>query len=614
MDFRQSENRVVMPTNINLDRHRQRKAVFYGRVSTEHEAQLSALQNQLQWYDDQEKYHPNWNVLRKYVDEGITGTQAKKRPAFMEMVADAKQKKFDLIVTREVCRFARNIVDTLVVTRELKEYGVEVYFVEDNIWTMDNDGELRLSLMATLAQEESRKTSERVRAGQKISRDKGVLYGNGNILGYNRDKALGTYVIDKEQAETVRLIFDLYSKGYGEKKIVKELSRLGRKDGAGNVHWECCKVGRILKNATYKGYKCYLKSFCNNYLDQKRIKNLDEDTYLYIKGDFEPIVSEELWDYCHELRKKKSAHLKREDGTTKAYGKKPTDDPYLHKLRCVCGSKFRKNRWHQHKDGNWSYGYRCYNAINKGTRKFREDNNLSTEGYCNGPMICDWKFDIMASKILSGIWSDKHSAVLEAYETFNRNYVSESSMSKEEKAGLEVKIERAKKRINNLLEMRADGEISKDDYISMRAKCESEIEEAQKALTSSEDDDTIETRKIVDAKKVEERLSQLTNFMDGKVPPEIIEEFVAAIVPEEDGIHFSWFLTLDDEEYHQTFCTLEGRRSTFNLDFQEIDEKEGELPTFFHNQYFTEVESIGKNPFQCGVLHRRTSVIRGAKN
>ena len=144
-------------------------------------------------------------VIKKYIDEGITGTQAKKRPAFLRMIQDAKQKKFDLIVTREVCRFARNTVDTLVVTRELKEYGIEVYFVEDNIWTMDGDGELRLTIMATLAQEESRKISERVRAGQKISRDKGVLYGSGNILGYDRDKAKGTYVINEEQAETVRM-------------------------------------------------------------------------------------------------------------------------------------------------------------------------------------------------------------------------------------------------------------------------------------------------------------------------------------------------------------------------------------------------------------------------
>lgn len=108
-----------------LDRNRTRNMVFYGRVSTEHEAQLSALENQIQWYDDQAKYHPNWNVLDKYIDEGITGTQAKKRPAFLQMIEDAKQGKFDLIVTREVCRFARNTVDTLVTTRELKNIGVQ---------------------------------------------------------------------------------------------------------------------------------------------------------------------------------------------------------------------------------------------------------------------------------------------------------------------------------------------------------------------------------------------------------------------------------------------------------------------------------------------------------
>ena len=210
-----------------FDRNRERLVAIYGRVSTEHEAQLSALENQLQWYDDQVKYHPNWTVCERYIDEGITGTQAKKRPAFLRMIDDAKHGKFDLIVTREVCRFARNVVDTLVVTRELKGIGVEVFFIDDNIWTMDGDGELRLSLMATLAQEESRKTSERVKAGQKISRDNGVLYGNGNILGY--DRAGDTYVINEEQAETVKMIFDIYLQGYGSMKIAKILTERKRK-------------------------------------------------------------------------------------------------------------------------------------------------------------------------------------------------------------------------------------------------------------------------------------------------------------------------------------------------------------------------------------------------
>ena len=165
--------RFKLTDYTQLDRNRKRKVAVYGRVSTEHEAQIAALENQMQWYDDQARYHPNWEIQDRYIDEGITGTQAKKRPSFLRMIDDARQGRFDLIVTREVCRFARNVVDTLVITRELKGIGVEVYFIEDNIWTMDGDGELRLSLMATLAQEESRKTSERVRAGQKVSREKG---------------------------------------------------------------------------------------------------------------------------------------------------------------------------------------------------------------------------------------------------------------------------------------------------------------------------------------------------------------------------------------------------------------------------------------------------------
>jgi AraC-like DNA-binding protein len=143
---------------------------------------------------------------------------------------------FDLIVTREVCRFARNTVDTLVATRELKDLGIEVYFVEDNIWTMDGDGELRLTLMATLAQEESRKVSERVKAGQKISRDNGVVYGTGIIMGYDRKG--DTYVVNPDQAETVRMIFDMYlNHNMGSKKIANELTRLHRKAASGEVKW-----------------------------------------------------------------------------------------------------------------------------------------------------------------------------------------------------------------------------------------------------------------------------------------------------------------------------------------------------------------------------------------
>jgi DNA invertase Pin-like site-specific DNA recombinase len=147
-----------------------RKVAIYARVSTEHEAQLSALDNQVQYYDDILKKNPDWILYDRYIDEGITGTSTKKRKNFMRMMEDAKAGKFDLIITREVSRFARNTVDTLQETRKLKKIGVEVYFTEDNIWTFkDDDGELKLTIMATLAQNESKKISQRVKAGQKIT-------------------------------------------------------------------------------------------------------------------------------------------------------------------------------------------------------------------------------------------------------------------------------------------------------------------------------------------------------------------------------------------------------------------------------------------------------------
>ena len=187
------------------------RIAVYARVSTEHEAQINALENQLEWYKIEGSRHPDWEIVEVYVDQGITGTQAQKRPEFLRMMEDAQKGKFDLIITREVSRFARNTVDTLSYTRELKARGVDVFFINDGINTATNDGELRLTIMSSMAQDESRKISERVKAGQKISRVKHVLYGSGNILGYRREN--GTYVPDPDQAETVRLIFQMYSTG-----------------------------------------------------------------------------------------------------------------------------------------------------------------------------------------------------------------------------------------------------------------------------------------------------------------------------------------------------------------------------------------------------------------
>lgn len=199
-----------------------KRVVIYARVSTEHEAQINALENQLDWYKPILEMHKEWQVVNWYVDKGITGTSAEKRPQFMQMIFDAKCGKFDMIITREVSRFARNTVDTLNYTRLLKTHKVDVYFINDNIKTSDGDGEFRLTIMASLSQDESRKTSVRVKAGQQTSMDNGVFYGSGNILGYRRKETIDDnnkkhvdFLVEPEQAETVKMIFSMYLDGHG---------------------------------------------------------------------------------------------------------------------------------------------------------------------------------------------------------------------------------------------------------------------------------------------------------------------------------------------------------------------------------------------------------------
>ena len=246
--------------------------------------------------------------------------------------------------------------------------------------------------MATLAQEESRKTSERVKAGQKISRDNGVLYGNGNILGY--DRVGDTYVINDEQAETVKMIYDLYLQGYGSMKIAKMLTEQKRKTASGLVKWSVSNIMRTIRNATYTGTKCYNKSRSNNFLEQKRINNLDMSTFEYVDGDFPAIISKEVWYKAQKIRENRmKPALVSANKTT--HSKRSSQDIWVNILRCNCGSSFRKNKWHTKQDGKISYGYQCYNQLNHGIKRRRVELDLDTEGYCDTRMIADWKLEFM---------------------------------------------------------------------------------------------------------------------------------------------------------------------------------------------------------------------------
>lgn len=580
-----------------FDRNRQRRVSIYGRVSTEHEAQLSALENQMQWYDDQAKYHPNWTVVEKYIDEGITGTQAKKRPAFLRMLEDARSGKFDLIVTREVCRFARNVVDTLVVTRELKNIGVEVFFIDDNIWTMDGDGELRLSLMATLAQEESRKTSERVKAGQKISRDNGVLYGNGNILGY--DRVGDTYVINEEQAETVRMIFDLYLQGYGSMKIANILTERKRKTASGLVKWSISNIMRAIRNATYTGTKCYNKSRSNNFLEQKRINNLDMSTYEYVEGDFPAIVSQEVWDKAQEIR---TSRVKPSlvSSTKTTHSKRDSKDIWVNLLRCSCGSSFRKNKWHTKNDGGISYGYQCYNQLNNGNKKKRVELGLDTEGYCDSRMIADWKLDFMAKSLLEHLWTDRKESVLLALDLIKRYYRDERVMSgKGDTAAIQAKLNKATTRLQNLIAMRADGEITKDEYQAMRSPVDAEMRALEKSLEEAPQAE--EQGTALNLTEITATLHSLVDFSDATLNHDVIKKFVYMVTPTSDT-SFHWYVNLSGNTKARATYTVEGRKKKNVIKLEEIEEISS-----LHRKENEDATVLIQNPLIFALLHRLLS-------
>lgn len=518
-----------------------RKVAIYARVSTEHEAQISALENQVQYYDEILKKQPDWELYERYIDEGITGTSVNKRESFLRMMEDAKNKKFDLVITREVSRFARNIVDTLQQTRILKTYGVEVWFTEDNIWTMnDEDGELRLSIMATLAQNESKKISSRVKAGQKISFLNGVLYGNGNILGY--DRVGKDLIINKEQADTVRHIFELYLQGNGSRKIQYIMEQEGRKTALGKTNWSASVILRILKNPFYCGRIEYRKQYVPDYLTQKKINNKGEVERITVKGNHQPIVTEEEFDKVQEMLK--STTVQKNDG--KVYGKTLADNVWVRKLKCKCGHTMnRRVNYVSKTTGKKTYSFQCYDQLRTGSIITRRNKGLSIEGICDNKSFPQWKLEIQADFIFRNLLLNKQEIYDTAIEMVE-NTITETNQSNELLEKIKqniVEIDKLNLRIDNLLDMCTDGDISRETFKQKRDIIKSKI-------TALEDNNKQLQQQIKDNEKQDDknkRLKVLSDFLkmnvfqkDAPIPDTIIEKYVQEIVVDKDK--FIWKL------------------------------------------------------------------------
>ena len=522
----------------SLDKKRKRRIAFYGRVSTEHESQLDALQNQMQWYDDQLEQNKNWNLYKKYIDRGITGTQARKRPAFLQMIKDAKEGKFDLIVTREVSRFARNTVDTLEYTRLLKyTYNVEVFFVIDNIWTFDGDGELRLTIMATMAQDESRKMSERVKAGQKVSRDNTVLYGNGNILGYDRigDK----YIINTEQAETVRLIYSMYLEGYSMSSIRDTLEKEGRKTATGNTKWSTTNISRILHKKTYCGYAVYGQSYNNGYLEQKRFHNPDANSYIYKKTESIPvIINEEDFEKVQKIIASKRFNDNTGVNLKHVRGKKEVKDIWLKKLQCRCGYSMRKDHWSRKKDEYGQpvqeYAYRCYNQINNGTKKHRQQKGLDITNACDIKVTPEWKLKMMSQEVMKQLFANKELLIKKANDIIESNYIKDNLESEELRENYLNDLSKLQEKADRILDLRVEGEITKEEYNKLKQKNIQDIRNLEQKINALENNLYNIEEKNSNSLDYLSLLESLMNT-ESEIDKDILDEFIYKIIKLDDN-------------------------------------------------------------------------------
>lgn len=517
------------------------RVAIYGRVSTEHEAQISALENQIQYYDNVLKAHPNWILQDRYIDKGITGTSMLKRDSFMRMMQDAKAGKFDLIITREVSRFARNTADTLVQVRFLVNNDIAVYFTEDNIFASlfsEDEWELKLSIMATLAQNESKKISTRVKAGQKISFENGVFYGNGSILGY--DRVGKDMVINKEQAETVRRIYDLYLEGNGLRKIQFILEQEGRKTALGKSKWNSEVISRVLKNEFYYGMIEYRKEFIPDYLTQKKIKNKGEVEKVRVKGTHEPIVTEEEYNRVQEIFQTK---VRKQNGKNVGHG--IPKDVYCRKLICECGHTFNKRRGYVTKNNEQRYLYQCYKQLHDGTVRTRKNKGLDTSDCCTSITVPNWKLEITADWIFRKFFDNKQLIYERTVEMLEEALNVSSSVQ-----DVNIEINECKEKIaalhekySVLVDLYTEGNIPKDIYLEKGKRVEESIEARKMELATLEN----KLKKVQDENNVLERKRAIADFLSVKafkarraIPQELIEYYVDSI--KVDSEKMTWIL------------------------------------------------------------------------
>lgn len=362
-----SKNVRTIPATVNLfssnpiNSVKKRKVAAYARVSTDLEEQLTSYEAQVDYYTNYIKSREDWEFVEVYTDEGISGTSTKHREGFKKMVDNAMGGNIDLIITKSVSRFARNTVDSLTTIRNLKEIGCECYFEKENIWTFDGKGELLLTIMSSLAQEESRSISENVKWGhRKRFADGKVSVPFGNFLGYKKGED-GNLEVDEEQAVTVRRIYREFLAGSTPIAIAKSLMRDKIESPGHKEKWNASTIRSILKNEKYKGDALLQKNYTVDFLTKKQKVNEGEVPQYYVENNHEAIISPELFEIVQaEIERRKNLN-----------GKYSGVDILTAKIICgECGGSYGAKVWHSN-DKYRKVVYQC-------NQKYNGDKKCST--------------------------------------------------------------------------------------------------------------------------------------------------------------------------------------------------------------------------------------------
>lgn len=447
------------------------KVASYCRVSTDRDDQANSFESQQRYFKEYIDRQPDWELYEVYADEGITGTSTKKRAAFNRMIADAHLGKFQLILTKEVSRFSRNILDTITYTRELKALGVGVLFMNDGISTLEPDAELRLSIMGSIAQEESRKTSTRVKWGQTRRMEQGVVFGR-SLLGY--DVKDGCLTVNPEGAEIVRLIFYKYGvEKKGTTVIARELREAGYRTHSGNMKWSNTHIVKILKNEKYVGDLVQKKTITPDYLSHAKKYNHGEEELVIIRDHHEPIIDRELWDTVQRELKKRNRNGELGAGHSNRY-------VFSGKIKCgECGASF-VSRKKSRKDGSLYKRWSCYTATSEGQKRIDVRGN---EVGCDvGKLLRDeLALDILQQSLTTlrmdrdRIIQNVTALALEAIQM-----CEEGSTDRAE--ALEYEISQLKQKKADVLDAFFSKQITKEEMHLVNQRYDGELEDLQRRL------------------------------------------------------------------------------------------------------------------------------------